>query len=152
MKILTFISILFCTIVMPVHAELTPEDLNKIRLIVNDSERRIKEEIRAEVKAELVNFEKSIKEYVDIRFESVDAQFEGIDKRFESVDQRFDSVGKQIEHVTYITYALIALIVAAIGIPQIIMMWRREIDRDQAKQIQELRQEIEVLKQHGIRP
>ena len=118
MKILILISMLFCAIVFRARAELTPEDLNKIRLILNDSEKRVKEEIKTEVKAEIANFEKNIKEYVDIKFESID---------------------KQITHVTYITYGLIALIVAAIGIPQIIMAWRSENNRDQAKQIQELR-------------
>ena len=138
---------------MPARAELTSEDLNKIRLIVKE-----------EIKKELSIFETRIKEYVDIRFENVDTQFKSIDKQFESVDKRFDSVDTQFEgvaerfesvdnqimHVTYVTYGLIALIVAAIGIPQIIMAWRSEQDRDQTKQIQELRQEIEILKQRQI--
>ena len=153
MKILIFISIFFCIIVMPARAELTSEDLNKIRLIVKE-----------EIEKELSIFETRIKEYVDIRFENVDTQFKSIDKQFDSVDKRFDSVDTQFEgvaerfdsvdnqimHVTYVTYGLIALIVAAIGIPQIIMAWRSEQDRDQTKQIQELRQEIEILKQRQI--
>ncbi len=160
MKILIFISIFFCIIVMPARAELTSEDLNKIRLIVKE-----------EIEQELSIFETRIKEYVDIRFESVDTQFksidkqfegvdtqfegvdkqfEGVDKQFEGVAERFESVDNQIMHVTYVTYGLIALIVAAIGIPQIIMAWRSEQDRDQTKQIQELRQEIEILKQRQI--
>ena len=153
MKILIFISIFFCIIVMPARAELTSEDLNKIRLIVKE-----------EIEKELSIFETRIKEYVDIRFENVDTQFKSIDKQFESVDKRFESVDTQFEgvaerfesvdnqimHVTYVTYGLIALIVAAIGIPQIIMAWRSEQDRDQTKQIQELRQEIEILKQRQI--
>ena len=36
MKTLTFFSILFCTIALPALADLTPQDLDKIRLIVNE--------------------------------------------------------------------------------------------------------------------
>jgi len=132
MKTLIFILIVFFVIVLPTRAELTPEDLDKIRLIVKE-----------EIKKEFSSFEGRIKEYVDIKIGGVDKQFESVDKQFESVD-------KQITHVTYITYGLIALIVAAIGIPQIIMAWRSEKDQDHAKQIQELRQEIETLKQQQI--
>lgn len=150
MKIFTLISMLFCIIAMPARAELTDADLNKIRLIVNDSEKRIRQEFKVEIatvkqdlKAEIAKSEKNIKTYVDIKFESVA-------HRFESIHQRFESVDKQIMYLTYMTYGLIALIVAAVGIPQIIMVWRGESTRDQTKQIQELRQEIEALKRQQI--
>ena len=44
-----FLLILFCVIAMPAFAALTDADLDKIRLIVNDSEKRVKEEIKAEI-------------------------------------------------------------------------------------------------------
>ncbi|MCY4552450.1 MAG: hypothetical protein OXC79_02140 [Candidatus Poribacteria bacterium] len=147
MKILIFTSILFCAIAwFPAHAELTAQDLDKIRLIVQD-----------EIKKELSISETRIKEYIDLKiegvdkqFQSVDKQFQSVDKQFQSVDKQFQSVDRQIAHVTYVTYGLIALIVAAIGIPQIIIAWRSENGKDQAKQIQELRQEIDALKQQQI--
>ena len=147
MKILIFTSILFCAIAcFSAHAELTAQDLDKIRLIVQD-----------EIKKELSISETRIKEYIDLKiegvdkqFQSVDKQFQSVDKQFQSVDKQFQSVDRQIAHVTYVTYGLIALIVAAIGIPQIIIAWRSESGKDQAKQIQELRQEIDALKQQQI--
>ena len=146
MKVLIFLSILFSAIAFPALGELTDADLDKIRLIVNDSEKRIRQEFKAEIatvkkelKEDIAELEKNTKEYVDIKFESI--------------HQRFESVDKQIMYLTYMTYGLIALIVAAVGIPQIIMVWRSENNRDQVKQIQELRQEIEALKrQQIIRP
>ena len=133
MKILIFTSILFCAIAwFPARAELTAQDLDKIRLIVQE-----------EIKKELSISETRIKEYINLKIE-------GVDKQFQSVDKQFQSVDKQIAHVTYITYGLIAFIVAAIGIPQIIIAWRSEKGKDQAKQIQELRQEIDALKQQRI--
>ena len=48
MKTILLFSILFSVIAMPALGELTKADLNEIRLIVNDAEKRIKEEIKAE--------------------------------------------------------------------------------------------------------
>ena len=153
MRTLIFLSILFSAIVLPAHAELTSQDLDKIRLIVKE-----------EVETELSIFETRIKEYIDLRFKSVDKQFETIDNRFESVDKQFESVDKQFEgvdkqfesvdrqitHVTYITYGLIALIVAAIAIPQILISWRSGQDRSLERQVEILTEEVETLKQQKI--
>ena len=49
MKRIFLFSILFCAIALPALAELTDADLDKIRLIVNDAEKRIKEEVKAEI-------------------------------------------------------------------------------------------------------
>ena len=83
--------------------------------------------------------------------ESVDKQFGSVDKQFESVDRQFESVGKQISHATNVTYGLmVALIVVAVGIPQIVIAWRGRRDSEQARRIEELSQEIETLKQQRI--
>ena len=49
MKTIIALSILFCAIAIPTFAELTDADLDKIRLIVNDAEKRIKEEVKSEI-------------------------------------------------------------------------------------------------------
>ena len=67
-------------------------------------------------------------------------KIEGLDKQFEGVNQR-------ITHATNISYGLIALIVAAIAIPQIIMAWRSKKDRSLEKRVETLTQEIEEFKQ-----
>ncbi len=132
MKVLILASVLFSTIAFPALGALTDADLDKIRLIVNDSEKRIREE----TKAEITNAEVRIKDYVDIRFKSIDERFQGVDK--------------QITHVTYITYGLIALIIAAIAIPQILIAWRTGKDRSLEKQVEILTEEIETLKRKQI--
>ncbi len=48
MKTILLFSILFSVIAMPALGELTEADLNEIRLIVNDAEKRIKEEVKTE--------------------------------------------------------------------------------------------------------
>ena len=64
MKNIIYVSILFCAIALPALGELTPEDLDKIRLIV-----------KGEVKNEISEAEKRIKSHVDIKIESVEKRF-----------------------------------------------------------------------------
>ena len=49
MKTIFLCSILFSAIALPAPGGLTDADLNQIRLIINDAEERIKEEIKAEI-------------------------------------------------------------------------------------------------------
>ena len=45
MKIILFLSILFCVIALPALGELTDTDLNRIRLIINEELKPIKADI-----------------------------------------------------------------------------------------------------------
>ncbi len=155
MKTVLVLSVLLGLIAAPALAELTTEDFDRIRLI-------IKEELESEIKpikADIVSLKTDVAwmraklENVDERFKGVDKQFENVDKRFDAVDKRFDtvdrqfeSVDRQISHVTYVTYGLIALIVAAIAIPQILIAWRSGKDRAVERQVETLTLEIETLK------
>ena len=94
MKTIIFFSILFCTLALPVFGELTPQDLDKIRLIVKEEIKPLKADIEA-LKVDVAR-----------------------------LDGRLTGVEKQIATITNLIYSLIALIVIAIGIPQIIMAFR----------------------------
>ena len=125
MKRLILFALLFSALAVPVLGELTDADLNKIRLIV-------KEEIapvERELKAEIAKSEKNMRTYIDTKFEGVH---------------------KQITLLTNFVYVLIALIVAAIAIPQVILTWRSGRDSQQQRINQELREEIEALKRQQI--
>ena len=138
MKTILFLSVLFCIITLPALGELTETDLNKIRLI-------IKEEIKEELKPIIADIG-SLK--TDIVTLKTDVAW--IKGKLGSVDNQFEGVQGQIMHVTYMTYALIALIVAAVAIPQILIARRSERDRNLEKQIEKLTQELEKLKQQRI--
>lgn len=129
MKTLISLAILFSVIALPALGELNQDDLNNIRLIVKE-----------EVKTEITASEKRMKEYIDIRFNAVDKRFDDFK---DSVNKRFDDVNKRIDHANNLTYALIALIIFAIGIPA----WQNRRDRKESKKIEELTQEVEALKQ-----
>ena len=127
MKNVLLLSIVLWTIVLPTFADLTPQDLDKIRSIVKEEVDPIKAEIKA----------------LDTRLQNVEQGISWIRGKLEGVD-------KQISHATNVTYGLIALIVLAVGIPQILIAWRSRIDRTQDKRFEELSQEIEKLKQQRI--
>lgn len=98
MKTIIFLAMICCMISLPVIAELTPEDLDKIRLIIKEEVDPIKKDVAV-----------------------IQGQLQGINKRF---DDFKDSVDKRFDHANNLTYALIALIVVAVGIPQIIIASR----------------------------
>ena len=127
MKTLLVLLILLCAITMPALAELTDADLNKIRLIV-------KEEIKEEIKP------------IKTEIAAIKADIGTLKEDVARLDGRMTGVEKQVSHATNVTYGLTALIVVAIGIPA----WRGKKDRDQERKIEELRQEIEALKQQRI--
>ena len=130
MKTVLFFSILLCLITLPTFGELLPADLDKIRLIVKEE--------NAPIKAEIT----SIK--TDIAW--VRGKFEGVDKQFEGVDKQFEGVSKQTTHATNVTYALIALIVFAVSIPQIIIARRSKKDFGNGVKLETLtREEIEAI-------
>ena len=117
--VLFFLLIPFCGIAMPVMSELTDADLNQIRLIVQ-------EEVKP-IKADIVTLK------TDAAW--IRGKLEGVDKQFEGVNQR-------ITHTTNISYGLIALIVAAIAIPQIIIAWREKGQKAQVERIENLENQI----------
>jgi hypothetical protein len=68
----------------------------------------------------------------------------------EHINLKVEGVEKQITLLTNVVYGLIALIVAAIAIPQLILAWRSGKDRSLERQIEVLTREIETLKQQRI--
>ena len=143
MKTLIFFACLFCIIASPGRAALTDADLDKIRLIV-------KEEVKTEINAS----EKRMTTYIDIKIDAVNNRIDGVEKRLgtriDAVNNRIDSVEKQMTFLLNVIYGLIALIIVAIGIPQVIIGWRSKGDRSLEKRIEILTQEIETLKQQQI--
>lgn len=129
MKIILVFIIVFLIFAAPVFSELTVTDLEKIRSIVKESEERLKEDLKAS--------EKRLKEDIETSERRL----------MQHVADKFGEVDKRLNIIFGFVIALITLIVVVVGVPQIIMAWRGKEDRTQKEQIQELRQEIETLKQ-----
>ena len=80
MKTVFLISILFCAFALPTLAELTPQDLDKIRLIV-------KEEVKAEITA--------VKQELKTDIAATHAKIEALDARLQKVEQGVSWVRRQ---------------------------------------------------------
>ena len=99
MKTILALSILFCAIALSGFAELTDADFDKIRLIVKDSENSLKEH----TKSEIITSEDRMKSHVNDKIEGVKSSI---------------SVFKW---VIGILMAVIAILIAAIGMPLSLM-------------------------------
>ena len=144
MRLILICTTVFLIFTAPVFSELTVQDLEKIRSIVKESEDLLKkdiENIRSIVKGSEDLLKKDIENIRSVIKESEDGLKEHIDLKVSEMDKRLNMVFGFV-------VALISLIVVVVGIPQIIMVWCGRGERTQAEQIQELRQEIETLKQH----
>ena len=132
--ILAFSILLSVSIALPALAELTDADLNEIRLIIKEEVDPIKKDVAV----------------IQGQLQGIDKRFDDVNKRFDDVNKRFDDVNKRFDHSNNLAYALIALIVVAVGIPQIIIAsrWRKDLQLE--KQVQGLVAEIETLKQQRI--
>ena len=123
MKPIIFLTILFCVIAMPALAELTDADLDKIRLIVNE----------------------------EIEAEQIDAKIQASEDRTQKhVTQQIESLKTPVAWLIGILVALIALIGVPLVALTILIGWRSVKDNSQEKINQELREEIEMLKQQRI--
>lgn len=141
MKRLILFSLLFSAFAVPALGELTDADLDKIRLVVKEEVATAKSELKAEMatlkadlEADIATSQRHLKAYIDAK-----------------VETKIEGIQKQITLLTNVVYALIALIVAAIAISQLIFTWRSSGDRQQQRINQELREEIEALKQQIAR-
>lgn len=129
MKVILLFSILFSVIALPeTYGELTVEDIEKVDKKIQASEARMK--------AHITQQSDILKNHISQEIRTVNVQFTEIDKRISS-----DSGW---------TKFLLTIVVAIIGIPTAIILWRSRKDSTLEKQIQSLTQEIETLKQQQI--
>ena len=74
MKNTLVLLILFSAIALPVLAELTDADLDKIRLVVSE-----------EVKAQITASEVRMKEYIDLNLDKIDTSFDSIHRSLDQI-------------------------------------------------------------------
>ena len=133
MKVITILSLLLLT--SSAFGELTKED---IRIIVREevtvSEKRTREYI--DLKIEMVNTKiDAINTRIDVLEKSIDGRFDALDTRMDDVDSRFDRIW----------LAIIALIVAAVALPQLIIVYsEKKREREIQLLLQQLRDKNEV--------
>ncbi len=132
-----FALITLLVFVQPAFAALTPDDIQIIR-----------EEVTKIVKEQNDTLEKRLREYVDLKFEVLDTKFI---TKFEALDTKvttlFGEVDKRLTYILILVTSLIALIVLAIGIPQIIITLKQKDQGALEAEIKTLREKVELLEQ-----
>ncbi len=147
-------SVCLCVITLPSYAELTPQDLKEIRLIVKEEIETVLDRELAPIKADIVSMKADIK--------SMKADIVTLKEGFARLDERITGVEKQIAMIANLVFALIALIVIAVGIPQLMITWRSRKDsasetqvaaliQTQSEMISLLTAEVETLREKVYR-
>ena len=143
MKNLTLIfagMLLFAT---PVFSELSDSDLQRIREVVQIAVAAEGKQIRTEMTAAINASEKRMKEYIDLKISEVksetNSQFAQVNSQFVQVNNSIDEVGKRLNIAFTVLGWLFALVIAAIGIPQLITAFRQRGQERLQTSVEELR-------------
>ena len=119
MKLVMILSAALLLFAAPVFSELTPADIDKIRLIV-------KEEVEQTVTAS----ETRIKDQLSLEISKVNGTIAEMDKR--------------LSYIFTLVIALIAFIAVVIGVPQILVALQRKDQHAQGEKIEAQQKQIEA--------
>ena len=108
--------------VTPAFSELSDSDLQRIREIVQITVATEGKLIRTEMTAAINDSEKRMKQYVDLKISEVKSE---VNSKFAQVNNSIDEVGKRLNIAFTVLGWLFALVIAAIGIPQLITAFRQ---------------------------
>ena len=142
MKIVTILSLLLFA--SSAYGELTKEDLRTILKEEHTAlEKRLKEYIDLKIdgvekslNARIDGVEKSLNARIDAVNTRIDALEKSIDGRFDALNTRLDDVDSRFDRIWL---AIIALITAAIALPQLIIIYT---ERKRGREIQTLIQQL----------
>ena len=137
MRIIAILSLLLF-LTTPAFSELTKEDLQTL-----------KEDLRTIIKEEIAASEKRTREYIDLKIDALD---KSLNAKIDAVDQRIDDLKGNVNRIWL---AIIALIAAAVALPQLIIAYterkrQKDIEKrqeDLQTEIQQLREKIEAMSQ-----
>ena len=117
--------------VTPVFSELSDSDIQRIREIVQIAVAAEGKQIRAEMTAAIEASEKRLKEHLNTRIDAMNTRIDG-------VERRIDGVEKQINLLAALLIGVMALIVVAIGVPQLIIAYKQRGQEKLQTSVQEL--------------
>lgn len=135
MKILglfLIITMVLCANSMPVFGELSVEDLEKIREIVNESEVRLEKRITTEIQAQ-------------------EKRITGLGDRITGLGDRITDLRERISFQGHLIIALIVAIIGFVAVPLSFLVYQYNKQRErQRDEIETLRRRIEELERKPI--
>ena len=100
-----------------------------------------KEDIRTIIREENNASEKRMKEYIDLKIETVNARIDAVDAK---LNARIDALEGNVNRIWL---AILALIAAAVALPQLIIVYtERKREKEIQLLIQQLREQVETRK------
>ena len=153
MKTLLAFLILFCVFTSPTFAALTDADLNKIRLIVTEEIQAEIKPIKADIatlKADVATLKTDMavmKTEVANLKETFNGKFDDVNRKFDDIQKNFDRQNNIIIGCIGIPMAILAIAATLLGI---LGQRRSGKDQEQERINQELREEIEALRQQLV--
>ena len=138
MKYFTITFMLIVIISTPAVSQLSQDDLNQIRLLIVNELKPIRAEIQA-LKTEIQTVKMELKD--DIA---------SLRKEIASVKEDVASLSGRVDGIEKLITGLLVIIVAIVGIPQVVVLWRSKKDRILEKQVETLTQKIEALERQRI--
>ena len=126
MKNLILIFVGMLILAPPAVSELSDSDIERIREIVKVEVTESEQRLRIEIKTAIDTSKKDMREYIDTKMD-------GLDDR--------------VNLIAALLVATMALIVIAIGLPQLIIAIKQRGQDELRTELKELRAEIELLKQ-----
>ena len=154
MKTILFFSVIFCVCASPALGELTPSDLDKIRLIVKEEVKTEITALRKEIKADIAALREELKADITALREEMAQEHTKLEKQLKTyTDIKIDGLDQRILLLVGFVSGLMLLVVITVGVPQVIMAWRDRKEQTLEKKIEAMAEEIERLKQqHTVNP
>ena len=141
MKLVIILSAALLLFAAPVFSELTPADIDKIRLIV-------KEEVEQAVTASETRMSKSIEASETRMSKSIEASETRIKDQLSleisNVNGTIAEMDKRLSYIFTLVIALIAFIAVVIGVPQILVALQRKDQHAQGEKIEAQQKQIEA--------
>ena len=144
MRILTVLFLLL--LISPAYSQLTKEEL---RTIIREEVRLIiKEEVRPIIKEEIAASEKRTREYIDLKVDALDQRVDDVNKNLnDKIDALDKSLNARMNDMQIMMVALVALIAAAIALPQIIIAYKDRGQKELRAQHREMQAQIDQLRE-----
>ncbi len=146
MKMILLFLILFCVIAIPALGELSDDDLNQIRLIIADSEKRLTATINT-LKTDGAIRDTEIKNLKDTMNTEIKNLKDTMNNGFDDIQKNFDRQNNIIIACIGIPMAFLAISVTIWGI---LAHRRGTRARSLEDEIATLKQEVETLKQRQV--
>ena len=127
--------ILFLLFTPSGFAELTPEDILTISGIVEKSENRMR--------AYIDKSEKQTREYIDTKLDGIEYKLTG---KIAGLEGRMDGTDRSLTLVVALVVGVMALIVLAVGIPQLILVSRERNQNTMQKEFEAMQTEMQHIR------